>query len=330
MHHFSPAATLTELNAALLGAATHEHDDTSFATVALARLELDVCGAWLTLCCAGHPRPVVVRRAGWIDVRGQSGTPVGMFDEPSFDDDRVGLGPGDALVFVTDGITETRGPNGEMFAEEALPNALLEAAGRTADEIADRVLAALRAFAPGPPHDDRALVVVRVPEDAKEDSVRRVSDATGIPPEELTAPRYPVGEAHVRRRPAPPREARIRLTGEPRNVAAARAFLRRVLASWRMDELIEDGTAELLTSELATNAVHHGVSPVTVIARYDGTAVRVEVGDGSRELPAPRTAQAGDEGGRGMHLVAAMSSAWGTLATIDGKRVWFEVPAGPV
>ncbi|HVF05309.1 MAG TPA: SpoIIE family protein phosphatase [Frankiaceae bacterium] len=328
VHHFEPSATLTELNAAMHAAAPDD-DDSSFATVALARLELDVCGAWLTLCCAGHPRPIVVRKAGWIDVRGQGGTPVGMFEAPSFADDRVGLGPGDALVFFTDGITEARGAVGEMFADEALPTALLEAAGGTAEEIADRVLDALRAYAPGPPHDDRALVVVRVPDDAKDDSVRRVSAATGIPPEELVAPRYPVGEAPVRRRPAPPREARIRLDGEPSSVGAVRGFLRRVLASWRMDELLADGTVELLASELATNALFHGISPVTVIARYDGNAVRVEVGDGSRELPAPRDALLTDEGGRGLHLVAELSSDWGTLATLDGKRVWFEVPAAP-
>ena len=327
VHQFAPSATLAELNTALFGAAGPD-DDTSFATVALARLELDVCGAWLTLCCAGHPRPVVVRTAGWIDVRGQSGTPAGMFEQPSFDDDRVGLGPGDALVFFTDGITEARGADGEMFADEALPTALLESAGRPAGEIADAVLAALRAFAPGPPHDDRALVVVRVPDDAKEDSLRRVSTATGIPAEELTAPRYPVGEATARHRPAPPREGRIRLSGEPRSAGHTRAFLRRVLASWRMDELLHDGTVELLASELVTNALHHGVSPITVIARYDGTAVRVEVGDGSRELPAPRAALVTDEGGRGMRLVDELSSAWGTLPTVDGKRVWFEVPAG--
>ncbi|HWL35334.1 MAG TPA: SpoIIE family protein phosphatase [Frankiaceae bacterium] len=325
VHHSAPSAALAELNTTLLAAG--EHDDTRFATAVLARLELDVCGAWLTLCCAGHPRPIVVRRAGWVDVRGQSGTPVGMFDEPSLEDDRVGLGPGDALVFVTDGITEARGASGEMFADEALPTVLLDAAGHSADTIADRVLGALAEFAPGRAHDDRALVVVRVPEDAKDDSVRRVSEATGIPPEKLTMPRYPVGEQPFRRRPAPPREARIRLAGEPRNVPEARGFLRRVLASWRMEELLEDGTVELLASELATNALAHGVSPFTVVARYDGATVRVEVGDGSRELPAPRDARPTDEGGRGMELIEAMSSAWGTLPTLDGKRVWFEVPA---
>lgn len=329
VHHTAPSATLADLNDALLRAATGDDDDTSFATVVLTRLELDVCGAWLTLCAAGHPRPYVVRKAGWIDVRGQSGTPVGMFAAADLEDDRVGLGPGDAMVFFTDGITEARGAGGEMFADEALPAALLEAAGSSADAIADAVLAALRAFAPGAPHDDRALVVVRVPEDAKEDSIRRVSAATGIPPEALVAPRYPVGEQPMRRRPAPPREARMRLTSEPRSIPAARAFVRRVLASWRMEELLDSGDVDLLVSELTTNAFDHGISPITVIARYDGDLLRVEVGDGSREVPAPRTAEVTDEDGRGMRLVDALSAAWGTVPTREGKRVWFEVAARP-
>jgi serine phosphatase RsbU (regulator of sigma subunit)/anti-sigma regulatory factor (Ser/Thr protein kinase) len=328
VHHFAPSAALAELNAALLASA-RDDDDTSFCSAALARLELDICGAWVTLCCAGHPQPVVVRRAGWIDVRGQAGTLLGMFDDPDLEDDRVGLGPGDAVAFFTDGITEARGADGEMFADEALPSVLLAHSGNDADVVADAVMEALRAFAPGPAHDDRALLVIRVPEDAKDDSIRRVSAATGIPEEELTSTRYPVGEALARRRPAPPREARITLSGEAAGVAGVRAFLRRVLASWRMEELCAGGDVELMATELLANAIAHGVSPVTLIARYDGAAVRVEVGDGSRELPAARHARPYDEGGRGIPLVDALSSAWGTVPTRDGKRVWFEVAVPP-
>jgi sigma-B regulation protein RsbU (phosphoserine phosphatase) len=328
VHHAEPSRALAELNTAML-AANDPDDDTAYCSAVLARLELDVCGAWVTLCCAGHPRPIVVRKAGWVDVRGQSGSLVGLFEDPDLDDDRVGLGPGDAVAFFTDGLTEARGADGEMFGEEALPALLLAYAGRPAAELADAVMAAARAYAPGPASDDRALVVVRVPDDAKEDSIRRVSEATGISPADLVAPRYPVGEAPARRRPQPPREARIKVDGTPSAVPGVRAFLRRVLASWRMDELSANGDVELMVTELTTNAVRHGLSPVTVIARYDGERVRVEVGDGSRELPAPRTADPVDEGGRGIQLVEALSAAWGTLPTLDGKRVWFEVPVPP-
>src|SRR5947209_12658467 len=50
------------------------------------RVQLDVCGAWITTTGARGVHPVVTRRAGWVDLRGQPAV------------DRVGLGPGDAFV----------------------------------------------------------------------------------------------------------------------------------------------------------------------------------------------------------------------------------------
>lgn len=74
--------------------------------------------------------------------------------------------------------------------------------------------------------------------------------------------------------------------------------------------------------------MRHAASAFTVIVRYDGEKVRVEVGDGSRALPRRRSPDLDDVGGRGLVLVEALASAWGVLPTVDGKRVWFEVPAG--
>jgi anti-sigma regulatory factor (Ser/Thr protein kinase) len=85
------------------------------------------------------------------------------------------------------------------------------------------------------------------------------------------------------------------------------------------------GDVELLTSELATNALRHAASPLTVIVRYDGRAVRVEVGDGSPELPTSRSPGLSEPHGRGLMLIDALSSGWGVTPTRDGKRVWFEV-----
>ncbi|MBW3669769.1 MAG: SpoIIE family protein phosphatase, partial [Actinobacteria bacterium] len=98
VHNFDPTDVLRELNTAVLVDETMEG---RFCSVVFARLELDMCGAWITLACAGHPRPIVVRRAGWIDVRGMPGMLLGLFDDPDLAVDRVGLGPGDSLVFCT-------------------------------------------------------------------------------------------------------------------------------------------------------------------------------------------------------------------------------------
>ncbi|MDQ3974740.1 MAG: SpoIIE family protein phosphatase, partial [Actinomycetota bacterium] len=161
VHQEAPADVLRELNGALLD---EPELGERFCSVVFARLEQDVCGAWVTLACGGHPQPVVVRRAGWIDLRGQPGMLLGLFDDPELADDRVGLGPGDALVFCTDGITEARDSSGRMFADEGLPGLLLECANADAQHTADRVVAASLAHSAGRLDDDIAVLVVRVPE----------------------------------------------------------------------------------------------------------------------------------------------------------------------
>src|SRR5690242_17004735 len=57
----------------------------------VAKLELDVCGAWLTIANGCVERPVVIRRAGWVDLRGHPGQALGGAGHPPADD-RVGLG----------------------------------------------------------------------------------------------------------------------------------------------------------------------------------------------------------------------------------------------
>lgn len=326
VRRFRPASVLADLNAALL--AGEEAADDRFCSAVFARVELDTCGAWVTLAAAGHPRPVVVRRAGWIDTRGHVGLPLGMFAGTVPDDDRVGLGPGDALVILTDGITEARNAEGELFADEQLPEVLLDCCGRPAEEVADHVLGSAARFG-GDLRDDVAVLVVRVPDDAMEDPLGRVSLATGVPAGELHLPGYPLGDEQPdlwRQPPAPPREARIRLAPELKNVASVRRLLGRLLASWRLDHLV-GGDVELVASELVNNAVVHAATPLTVIVRYLGDVVRVEVGDGSSELPLPRAATTDEFSGRGLLIVDSLASAWGTLPTRAGKRVWFELPA---
>ncbi len=92
---------------------------------------------------------------------------------------------------------------------------------------------------------------------------------------------------------------------------------------------LDQGDAELLLSELATNAILHARSDFTVLVRYDGRHLRVEVGDGSRAEPRLHLADVSDgPGGRGLVLIEHVSVRWGILPTARGKRVWFEVP-GP-
>src|SRR3954451_24960466 len=90
-----PSRALLEMDAAA------PYADPATTTV-IAKVELDVCGAWVTVANAGPARPLVVRRAGWVDVRGHPSAPLGGATSYLPADDRVGLGPGDVLVVRRD------------------------------------------------------------------------------------------------------------------------------------------------------------------------------------------------------------------------------------
>jgi sigma-B regulation protein RsbU (phosphoserine phosphatase) len=190
VHHFEPHAVLNDLNTVLWAEGGAEDD--RFCTVAFARLELDTCGAWVTLASGGHPLPMLLRRSGAVEERGRPGLPVGMFETTITIDDRVGLGPGDALVFFTDGITESRNDAGDLYGEDRLRDALADAAGEGAETIANAVVQAARRFGTGQ-RDDVAVVVIRVPDDLGDDPLQRVLTATGL--EAIALPDYPHGGA---------------------------------------------------------------------------------------------------------------------------------------
>ena len=327
VHHAQPSAVLQELNTAILA---EPEVDGRFCSVVYGRLQLARCGAWVTLASGGHPRPIVVRRAGWLDVRGQAGTLIGLFETPELSDDVVGLGPGDALVLCTDGITEARNADGEMFGDERLYALLLEGAADDAELMAGRLVDSCLAFAGGAANDDIAVLVVRVPSDATTNPDLRLLRATGSAGSALSLPNQAEEDedGHRGRRPSPPREARINLPVHPSSSGKARRFVAGALRSWRMPEMT-DGAVELLTSELTTNAVRHARSPFTVVVRYDGERVRIEVDDSSPAAPEPRTPSGEDTGGRGLILVEAMAESWGMAPLPSGKRVWFELVVPP-
>jgi anti-sigma regulatory factor (Ser/Thr protein kinase) len=88
--------------------------------------------------------------------------------------------------------------------------------------------------------------------------------------------------------------------------------------------------AELLVSELVTNAVVHAHSRarVVIVTGGDRTDVRIEVHDDAREPPHIGGFDPDALSGRGLALVDAMSDRWGVEPsgpTAPGKRVWFEL-----
>jgi anti-sigma regulatory factor (Ser/Thr protein kinase) len=113
---------------------------------------------------------------------------------------------------------------------------------------------------------------------------------------------------------------------DPSAVSPVRNAAAEKLADWGLEGLAF--TAELILSELITNAVRYGADPVRVRLLYDRRLI-CEVSDGSSTSPHLRHAATTDEGGRGLYLVAQYAERWGTRYGRRGKTIWAELSVGP-
>jgi len=109
----------------------------------------------------------------------------------------------------------------------------------------------------------------------------------------------------------------------PASAGQARRFVESVLADTDLDHLAYPAT--MLVSELVANAVLHTGTPLVVIVTPTGDRVRVEVHDGSAQLPVRKHYSDMSGTGRGLMLVERMAADWGSDRTADGKVVWFEL-----
>ena len=121
-------------------------------------------------------------------------------------------------------------------------------------------------------------------------------------------------------------QASRRLRAHPSSVSAARGIVRDALTVARRDDLIE--AAQLLVSEVVTNALVHAGTPIDFRASVGVAGLRVEVTDGSTQTPVPRRYGAMAGTGRGLRLLDQLVDRWGALVHADGKTVWFELSSG--
>lgn len=112
------------------------------------------------------------------------------------------------------------------------------------------------------------------------------------------------------------------LPSDPAAVADARDKVSRRLEEWGLNEVVF--TAELVVSELVTNAIRYGTPPVQLRLIRDAVLI-CEVSDGSSTAPHMRRARMFDEGGRGLLLVAQFAERWGTRHRAGGKSIWAEI-----
>lgn len=118
--------------------------------------------------------------------------------------------------------------------------------------------------------------------------------------------------------------ASVTLAAEPASTRVARRLLRAACAEGGLSGDLTD-TAQLLTSELVTNAIIHGRSQVTVKTSLAEGRLRVEVGDDNSRHPELRLTDDSALDGRGLHLVALLAASWGVSDQPFGKTVWFEL-----
>ncbi|MFC7816038.1 ATP-binding protein [Streptomyces sp. NPDC057367] len=134
---------------------------------------------------------------------------------------------------------------------------------------------------------------------------------------------------HVNNENQPPSPRARFYRRERRSVPAARAFAREALAAWGVRERADD--VVLCVSELATNALVHGVPPgrgflLRLLPLAEG-GVRVEVHDSGDGVPAVPLVLGAEwcEGGRGLLLVSELAGKWGVGERDPGKVTWCEL-----
>ena len=108
----------------------------------------------------GHPPALLVQPDGTVRPVGTGGTLLGLFRNADLVDEALELHPGAVLVLYTDGVTEARGPDGEL-GEEGLTEVLRRCAGATARDLAGEVEPVVLAHQGGVAHDDIAILAVR-------------------------------------------------------------------------------------------------------------------------------------------------------------------------
>ncbi|GKQ35052.1 SpoIIE family protein phosphatase [Streptomyces sp. A012304] len=113
------------------------------------------------------------------------------------------------------------------------------------------------------------------------------------------------------------------IPADPALVAPIRKQVVDRLARWSLSEA--SFTAELVVSELVTNAIRYGARPIRLRLIHDAATLICEVSDTNHTAPHLRRAKTWDEGGRGLLLVAQLTQRWGTRHTADGKTIWAEI-----
>ncbi len=117
--------------------------------------------ATISLACAGHPPPLILRSDGGVQTGAEPQPLLGVVGAVTFRTDTIRMSPGDVLLCVTDGVTERRTSDRLLDDDNGLSQLLGECSGLNAGAIVARIQRAVHEFGSGPPVDDLALIVFR-------------------------------------------------------------------------------------------------------------------------------------------------------------------------
>lgn len=165
-----PSDVVGYVNEVLLEAQATSDEPNQLCTLCVLTVRVaDGQGAELTLTCGGHPLPLLVPASDPVTRVGRSELLVGAFEDAAWTETRTRLGPGDALLCVTDGVTERR--HEQRFFEDELDSVVLSARGGSAGDLVEAVRVRAMAFSDARPSDDMALLAVKVPDTASAGSL---------------------------------------------------------------------------------------------------------------------------------------------------------------
>ncbi|UQA94365.1 SpoIIE family protein phosphatase [Streptomyces halobius] len=315
-HH--PDAVLSRASRFLVGinetAARGQGEDPRFATCLY--VEVDPATGLLDIARAGHPEPAIRMSDGTMLIRPTAGgLPLGIDPDADYPTTRFVLEPGETMMVCTDGLIETGGH--DLETGWARLRGIIEAydGGEDADSL-ERLADALVQAVHGPSshHTTGPLA------DRREDDIAMLlllreggscAVGTGGP-----RPRQPVR-----------RTVLTVAQAEPERIAEARRQIRDVLHDWADADQVD--SAVLMVSEIVTNVLMHTDGDALLVAEISGERgsrrIRVDVADGSDELPHRRSPGELASSGRGLVLLELLAGAWGVEPRGDGKSTWFEI-----
>ena len=157
----SPARVVARANEALKDAT----DPDSFTTLIYASIDYETGDVrWLNM---GHPPPFLLRAGGAEDenlvgyyAEGPRNKTLGWFDEPGLKDHSDRLEPGDRLIFYTDGFLEAKDPEGEVYGEDRLAEAIVSCGALATQAFSDELISDVESFAAGKLEDDLTMIIV--------------------------------------------------------------------------------------------------------------------------------------------------------------------------